>query len=62
MSEALRVVALGADRHEVQTQGGQVLAVCTSSAGAWKWIDRHQTEREADTDRHYRIRQSGRFS
>lgn len=60
--EALRVIARPDGKHEVQTLAGKVLTVCDSNAQAWRWIDHHTPEGQADTDRHYRIRESDRFS
>lgn len=58
----LRVVARPDGKHEVQTAGGDVLAVCENNAQAWRWIDRHSAGGQKDEDRHLRIRQSGPFS
>lgn len=60
--DALKVVARPDGRHEVQTTAGDVLAVCATNAAAWRWIDRNTGEGRADTDQHYRIRNSERFS
>lgn len=60
--DALRVAARPDGRHEVQTVAGEVLAVCATNAEAWGWIDRHTSSGREDTDRHYRIRNSERFS
>lgn len=60
--DALQVVARPDGKHEVQTAGGDVLAVCDSNARAWRWIDRHSIGGQRDEDRHLRIRQSGPFS
>ena len=63
MREAgLRVHAREDGRREVRTLAGDVLAVCATDAEAWRWIDRHSTEGQDDSARHYRIRQSSRFS
>lgn len=60
--DALKVVARLDRQHEVQTTMGEVLAVCATNAAAWRWIDKHTGSGRADTDRHYRIRNSGNFS
>ena len=60
--DALRVAAYPDGRHEVQTVAGEALAVCATNAEAWGWIDRHTSSGREDTDRHYRIRNSERFS
>ncbi|WP_353428920.1 hypothetical protein [Paracoccus denitrificans] len=39
-----------------------VLATCDSNSAAWRWIDRNSGAGQADYDRHYRIRNSERFS
>lgn len=63
MHEAyLRVLARPDGQHEVQTTYGEVLAVCQSNSAAWRWIDRNTGSGQADYDRHYRIRNSERFS
>lgn len=59
---SLRVHEREDGKHEVRNVSGGVLAVCSSSAEAWRWIDRNTVEGQGDTDRHYRIRQSGPFS
>jgi len=33
-----------------------------SNAGAWRWVDQQTSEDRADSDRHYRIRNSVKFS
>lgn len=58
--DALRVVARSGGKHEVQTAGGDVLAVCDSNSQAWRWIDRHGEAGQADEDRQLRIRLSDR--
>lgn len=60
--DALRVAARPDGRHEVQTVAGEALAVCATNAEAWGWIDRYTSSGRGDTDRHYRIRNSERFS
>lgn len=60
--DALRVVAAADGKHEVQTTRGDVLAVCDSNSQAWRWIDRHGAEGQADDERQLRIQQSDRFS
>lgn len=60
--DALRVAAYPDGRHEVQTVAGEALAVCATNAEAWAWIDRHTSSEREDADRHYRIRNSERFS
>jgi len=60
--DALRVAARPDGRHEVKTVAGEVLAVCATNAEAWGWIDRRSNEGRRDSDQHYRIRNSERFS
>ena len=40
----------------------RVLTVCDSNSAAWQWIDRNSGAGQTDYDRHYRIRNSERFS
>lgn len=60
--DALSVAAYLNGEHKVQTTAGEVLAICATNAEAWAWIDRHAGSGREDTDRHYRIRNSERFS
>lgn len=58
----LRVYPTPEGKHEVRNAAGKVLAACESNAAAWRWIDKHTTDGQADTDRRHRIRNSERFS
>lgn len=52
----------GKDWWVIERNSGMVYAICDSNAAAWRWIDRNTGAGQADTGRHYRIRNSERFS
>lgn len=52
---SLRIHPRPDGKQEVRSAEGDVLAVCDTNASAWRWIDRHTSEGQADTERQYRI-------
>lgn len=61
--EGAQVKADDSGCYHVVNEHGDILASgFATNAEAWAWIDRRSQEGRDDQDRHYRIRQSDRFS